>query len=224
MLNITKCTPIGEIHFKKTLDVGFKPIPFKPLALIKEKWSPFGKFGIKQSLVKRDLDSIQGVEKVTPMPMGIETRLPAEVYEVEQPGFIPERVPLSKEIVPIQAPPLSPVVLVTPPPNPQKIEEVEPIKNGLFTDIGRVEMINQFLQSSELIPPNMPFLPEENVLPPISNSIIPDKPKDPPPAQESSNPFVRGSRFALYMGNILLDILTKFLSRTAAGPEQLMQI
>lgn len=231
-----KSKPIfGELSFKRNFDVLIKPIPFKPLQFVKEKWTPFGSFGIKKGIVKRDLEAEHKMH--SPAASNDLNRLPAEVYEDETPvssrimvpiepkvgpipvSPIPEvghiqvspiaevgHIPVSA-IEPIPAPPVPQVVLITPPP---KVVESGPV-TGLHTDISRDEIINSYLNS---VIPQIPFngVIDDKAVPPIANTIVPEKPKV-EALPEEPNPIVRGSRYAYYMANMLFDFLSQFIGR-----------
>lgn len=218
-MNFATGSPFGEFSLKKNFNFEFKPLPFKPFHFIKEKWSPFGKFGVKHGIAKRDLDKIMLAEEKE-----LEPRLPVEVHEVGQlgPATFPiqelGRIPITQSpigpnwivplenlgIGPVPAPP-SPEILITPPP-----PKVEPIP-GLHTNIAHDQLIDTYLKEVGPEVHEAP-LPDEEL-----NSIERTPvPKIEEPGVKEDTPFIRGSRLVLYFGNLLLDIMARFLGRPVA--------
>lgn len=55
-IEVTQSTPLFQgFNVQKGFEVKLLPLQFKPLSLFKEKWSPFGRFGIRKGIQKRDL-------------------------------------------------------------------------------------------------------------------------------------------------------------------------
>lgn len=208
MVNLAAGSPFGEFSLKKNFNFEFKPIPLKPIHLFMEKWSPFGKFGMKHGIEKRDLNKIASVEETG----GIEHRLPVEVHEMEQLGPVAfprqelARVPIMQTpiepnwvgpvehfgIGPVPAPPPPRVVITSPPPM------VQPIP-GLHTNIVRDKLIDSYLKDVG---------PAPHEINSIEKTIVPEKEE---PVE--SDPFVRGSKLVITFGSLLLDIISRFLGR-----------
>ncbi|XP_063540290.1 uncharacterized protein LOC134749319 [Cydia strobilella] len=149
-------------------------------------------------------------------------------------------------ITPVPPPPPPPVVSIPPPsPIPEPIPGPPPpvppevpkglVQGNLLTDIGRVEEINAYLKAVEglgispppglIMPPPAgppPPPPLEAVLPVLnSNSIEVEAPKPPPPPPvEKTSPLVKGSRLALYFGNIFLQVMSEVLSSARSALSQ----
>lgn len=223
-MNFATSSPFGEFSLKKNYNFEFKPLPFKPIHFIKEIWSPFGIFGVKHGIEKRDLDKIVSAEEKGML----EHRLPIEIHEEEQlgPATFPRHelgiVPITNspigpnylsqvkhvEIEPIPAPPPIEVVITPPPP------KVEPIP-GLHTNIVRDQFIESYLKEIGPEVHEEP-LPHEEI-----NSVerMP-VPKMEEPGQNEASPFVRGTKLVLYFGNLLLDIMARFLGRPVAPAKE----
>lgn len=216
-MNLATGSPFGEFSLKKNFNLEFKPLPFKPIQFIKEKWSPFGKFGKRLGIQKRDLDKIApGEEKGL-----LENRLPVEVHEAGPLGPITfprqeiGRVPIMQSpirpnlflplgIGPVPAPPPPEVVITPPPPQIGRIP-------GLNTNIARDQLIDGYLKEvgQEVQVEALPH--EVNIIEkPLSPKI------EEPGKKEEDNPFVRGSKLAIYFGSLLLDIMSRFLGRPVA--------
>lgn len=211
-MNLATGSPFGEFSLKKNFNFDFKPLPFKPIHLIKEKWSPFGKFGVKHGIEKRDLDNIATAEETRV----VEPRLPVQDHEIEQRGPIifPRqelgRVPIPMSpiepnwpigIGPVLAPPPPVILLTSPPP------KVQPIP-GLHTNIASNNLINSYLNEVRPVTFEEP-LPQEEI-----NSIEKTPaPKMEEPREEENNPFIRGSNLVISFGTLLLDIMSRFFSR-----------
>lgn len=212
-MNFVTCSPFGELNIKKDFQFGFKPISFKPLYFIKEKWTPFGMFGKKHGIEKRDLDKITPSEEKAVF----ENRLP----EVHEPGPLgPVTFPIQEvQRIPITQSPVGPIwsgqygplgigpvpahpppeVVITPPP-----PKLGPVP-GLNTNIARDQLINSYLQDTG---------PQQSLSPEINSIERPLPPKiEEPVEKEEDNPFIRGSRLAMYFGSLLIDIMSRFLGR-----------
>lgn len=73
-IEIAQNTPLFQgFSVQKGFEVNFKPFQFKPLAIFKEKWSPFGRFGVRKGIQKRDLEAS---ERISPRTIS-----PAPVFE-----------------------------------------------------------------------------------------------------------------------------------------------
>ncbi|XP_061720558.1 uncharacterized protein LOC133527528 [Cydia pomonella] len=160
---------------------------------------------------------------ITPVPP------PPPPPVVSMPAVVPSPPPLPPPIpepIPGPPPPLPPV----PPEVPKDL-----IQGNLLTDIGRVEEINAYLKAVEGLgispPPGLimsspagppPPPPLEAVLPVLnSNSIEVEVPKPPPPPPaEKTSPLVKGSRLALYFGNIFLQVMSEVLSSARSALSQ----
>lgn len=58
--NIVTVEPLFQgFSIKKEFDVSLKPFVWKPISIIKEKWSPFGKFGVRHGIEKRELSKVE---------------------------------------------------------------------------------------------------------------------------------------------------------------------
>ncbi|XP_063366736.1 uncharacterized protein LOC134655214 [Cydia amplana] len=153
------------------------------------------------------------------------SRLPEEGAEIIV--ITPVPPPLPPPVVSV--PPPSPIPEPIPGPPPPVPPEVPKglTQGNLLTDIGRVEEINAYLKAVEglgispppglILPPPAgppPPPPLEAVLPVLnSNSIEVEVPKTPPPPPvEKTSPLVKGSRLALYFGNIFLQVMSEVIS------------
>ncbi|XP_030028715.2 repetitive proline-rich cell wall protein 2 [Manduca sexta] len=82
---VNSVTIFQGLSIKKGIDISLIPFPIKPIAFIKEKWTPFGSFGMKHEIAKREDINIKEPEViVTPVPV------PAYVVpEVPRPAILP---------------------------------------------------------------------------------------------------------------------------------------
>ncbi|KAF9424884.1 hypothetical protein HW555_000185 [Spodoptera exigua] len=119
------------ISFQRGFEINFKPLPRNPISFIKEKWSPFGVFGRKHVIQKRQvLDNllVAGAQGPPIVPLSVEpVPRPAPVYErIEEPGLLqtpflvtlPESTARPLIISSPLPPPASPVLTQGTPPRP----------------------------------------------------------------------------------------------------------
>lgn len=224
------------INFKKHLEIEFNPTPLKSLELIFERWSRFGKFGIKHKVQRRDVDDI----------INLNDRLTKESTKKNL-----QVLPVKTEFVSILPPPAQNVLSVSAGKPLVATEETlsDPLDNSVIIPV--VETLN------EITPPLQPFLTvsgEPNVIltVPVSTTTTAPVTINVPPVQaaqnltstspglytnilqtlnsfpvrevnrenlsipatnlENQNFIIRGSRFAMYFGSMLLRMLSQYLS------------
>ncbi|KAJ8709307.1 hypothetical protein PYW07_009133 [Mythimna separata] len=180
------------ISFQRGFEINFKPLPRNPITFIKEKWSPFGVFGRKHSIQKRN--SGRSVVPVSQAPPAVplasevpEARPAAPVFEhveeiehLQTPPFIPpsQQIPISVVPLPISSPmppPVSPI-------QPQLISPVPPIAS----------LPPPFMPTNVIITPAPQ--PSFNYMPPplITPQVVSISPNQPIPKEEPLEPpFVR---------------------------------
>ncbi|XP_047997314.1 leucine-rich repeat extensin-like protein 3 [Leguminivora glycinivorella] len=159
------------------------------------------------------------------------SRLPEEGAEIIVITPLPP-VPVVS-MPPPPPPPPPPVPVPIPGPPPPAVPTVT--QGNLLTDIGRVEEINAYLKAVESLgvspPPGFlmptpagppPPPPIEAVLPVLNtNSIEVEVDKaPPPPLVEKTSPLVKGSRLALYFGNIFLQVMSEVISSARSALSQ----
>ncbi|XP_028030826.1 uncharacterized protein LOC114243509 [Bombyx mandarina] len=208
------------ISIKKGFDISFIPLPKKPLSFITEKWSPFGIFGVKHAIQKREL--IEEEEPIVtmktslqPPPMPTITPLPPTPAGPMKTILINEdvsRLPIddsietmSSAVVPVPLePPLSSNFEII----PTTKEEKGP--SGFYTDISRAVPVNNYLNLVErpAFPAVAPVV--ENELPPNIPSVPKENPNVDPLLENNS--IVRGSKLALYFSNLFLQLFSQFLA------------
>ncbi|KAJ8711861.1 hypothetical protein PYW08_008815 [Mythimna loreyi] len=120
------------ISFQRGFEINFKPLPRNPITFIKEKWLPFGTFGRKHSIQKRNSDS--GVVPVSQPPPSVipvsevpEIRPAAPVYEhvedipLHTLPFIPQSHQNPRSIAPM------PISSPMPPDSPIPPQPISPV-------------------------------------------------------------------------------------------------
>ncbi|XP_063385768.1 uncharacterized protein LOC134671845 isoform X2 [Cydia fagiglandana] len=161
------------------------------------------------------------------------SRLPAEGAEIIVITPVPPPPPPPVVSIPPPPPPIPEPISGPPPPVPPEVPKGL-TQGNLLTDIGRVEEINAYLKAVEglgitpppglIMPPPAgppPPPPLEAVLPVLnSNSIEVEVPKPPPPPVEKTSPLVKGSRLALYFGNIFLQVMSEVISSARSALSQ----
>ncbi|CAB3231684.1 unnamed protein product [Arctia plantaginis] len=183
------------LSFQRGFEINFKPWLKEPMVFIKEKWSPFGVFGKKIAVQKRSLDDIippkprpaapvfENIEEqaIGTAPLNIVPKAP--VY-TSLPKVPPPPVPLPKPmpIIVNDYPPPSPTVppistnMVIMQPTKATNSDLSSVKgNTLYTDISRVESIEKFIQSYEILssgPPKPVVVPP----PPLKPEPLPPPP------------------------------------------------
>ncbi|CAG5048955.1 unnamed protein product [Parnassius apollo] len=220
--------PLPGINFKKHFEIEFSPTPLKSLELIFEKWSKFGKFklfGIKHKIEKRDLNgmilppsNIKEESQVLPLKVESVTSLPLPVQSVVVLSTV-------QPLVSSEKPPPDVVenVVMTPvvEPSDEVIQPVHPfsaIQGEQKVPSASTENTTTLPTSIALIlpPVNQPPGFYTNILRTLNMSL--DKGKDkqkaslPIPREENPNFIIRGSRFAMYFGSMLLRMLSQYLS------------
>lgn len=110
----------------------------------------------------------------------------------------------------IQETPNGPTPVPPPKPRTQESNRV-----SLFTDISRVDEINAYIKAIDALPVVKP--PLEEIVP--GNSLEQTVPKATGDAKAEPSAFAKGSRLALYFGNILLQVMSQAIgsARTAIG-------
>lgn len=187
-------TPLFQgISFQRGFEINFKPLPRKPISFIKEKWSPFGVFGRKHIIQKRQaLDDLMVTGVV---PLSVEPVRPAPVYErIEDPGLLqtPFLVTLPQSTVrPVLLssplpPPVSPVlpqgatprpVLIPSPasvPPSVIVSPVPPVMSSLPPSAGIQEIVQIPPRGpvNSGIPLLRPPVPPREGIPPISTNMV----------------------------------------------------
>ncbi|XP_022834045.1 uncharacterized protein LOC111361847 [Spodoptera litura] len=150
-------TPLFQgISFQRGFEINFKPLPRNPISFIKEKWSPFGVFGKKHIIQKRQaFDNLMatGAQGPPVVPLSVEPVRPAPVYErIEDPGLLqtPFLVTLPQSTV-------RPVIVSSPLPPP-----VSPI-------LPQASPRPVLIPSSVSVPPSVIVTP----IPPVISSVPP---------------------------------------------------
>lgn len=218
------------ISLKRAFDFSFIPMERKPISYIRERWSPFGVFGVRRTIAKRDLTSIQqdtgSITSVTVLPPGhvampylqMTPRPPSPVVENPEPAIFQENndgavlkglasFPNSYSLPPTY------ILIGTP-----KAIEIEPPPPGLHTDISRAPLINNYLNSVQLPlePSPAPTVIVENVVPPAPSEI--------PPVDESAleeNSIFPKSKMVLHFGNVFLKLVSQFFANARYSLGQL---
>ena len=190
------------ISFQRGFELNFKPLPRNPITFIKEKWSPFGVFGRKHSLQKRNSGSgavpvVQEAPVVAPVSGVPEPRPAAPVFEhVEEPGPIntspllplPHQSPRS--VVPLlvtsPVPPVSPIqpplvspgppFLNSPAPPPMPVSViVTPVPHPVFSNMPPITPEVVSTPPKQPITSNVqqpPPIRMEGSLPPLSSNMV----------------------------------------------------
>ncbi|KAJ0174084.1 hypothetical protein K1T71_010230 [Dendrolimus kikuchii] len=132
------------------------------------------------------------------------------------PGLLPDRAPLNT--VSTAIPIVSSVV-----PNEvlhQRVLGEGTQSSGLLTDIGKADLINNYLNAVN----RQPILskPEVKDMPPISsNSIVPETPSD---SIFDNSALMRGTRLALHFSNIFVQLMSQFFSNARLTLSQLPEL
>ncbi|XP_013162752.1 PREDICTED: uncharacterized protein LOC106114192 [Papilio xuthus] len=220
------------INIKKQFEVQFNPTPFKSLEFIFEKWSRFGKFGLIRKIAKRDTNDVIDIFKlpsnekdnlqVLPVNKESEVTLPAQnlvILSTVQPIQSTEK-PLQDstnkvEIIPVVEPSneiVEPIKPFLPMPGGQNTISI-PVE---VTTLQPASTSIPLVTKPEITPEPTPLL-YTNILQTLNipqmkaiNDQIPQTLS--PPKFENQNLIVRGSRFAMYFGSMLLRMLSQYLS------------
>ncbi|XP_026737110.1 leucine-rich repeat extensin-like protein 3, partial [Trichoplusia ni] len=174
------------ISIQKGLEIKFKPFPLKPITFIKEKWSPFGVFGKKRAIVKRDTEFLIPVSPSTlePQPAPVFENL-EEIQNTPPLRFLPPQPPRAVTLVPVSE---APTVIITSSPLPK----ISPTQPPVVTDIPPVFISSTPLAFSSVAPPPIPLSippspPPMELANPVtepsisSNFIVPPPREGPPP-------------------------------------------
>ncbi|CAD0203129.1 unnamed protein product [Chrysodeixis includens] len=175
------------ISFKKDFEINFKPFERKPITFIKEKWSPFGVFGRKRVIVKRQAEILIPISK----PDTLEQK-PAPVFEhleeIQNTAplmFLPPPPPNPVSVVPVSE---VPVVVIT----PSSIPKDSPTPLPVVTTVRPLFISSTPRPLSTVAPPPVPLIITPSP-PPIkepeladeraisSNFIVPPPSEGPPP-------------------------------------------
>lgn len=163
---------------------------------------------------------------ITPAPKPVLSDVPQQsIYPAMSVVTPPTYSPLNRDVLPpaISAP--VPEVNVLPVSSNMVIPPAKIVNNdvrpplGLYTDISRVEPVKENMNSVQPVAP--PITVEEKVAPPIvTNSIKPETPKNDNIVLNDSS-LIRGSRLALYFGNIFLQLMSQFMTNARATFDQI---
>ncbi|XP_031765701.1 uncharacterized protein LOC116413051 [Galleria mellonella] len=108
------------ISITRNFDISLKPFQFKPITFIREKWGPFGAFGRRHSVTKRQAEP--GRQNVPNSVIPLVTNVGNGIIPIPAPVTLPSALNNEISISPSSISPISMVshipVPVTPPPAP----------------------------------------------------------------------------------------------------------
>ncbi|KAI8420218.1 hypothetical protein MSG28_008763 [Choristoneura fumiferana] len=175
--------------------------------------------------------TVERLEKPVHFPLGSPHHTPDLNNGATGPGSVSvvarPQLGIEEEREPPHHMPLSPEISPPPPAgiqeNPHRQAPVLPPKptapennrGSLFTDISRVDEISAYIKAIDALPVVKP--PLEEIVP--GNSLEPVGPKLNVDAKAEPTTFAKGSRLALYFGNILLQMMSQAIgsARSAIG-------
>ncbi|XP_053614659.1 uncharacterized protein LOC128677671 [Plodia interpunctella] len=226
---VVTCTPLLQgVKITRDFNIDFKPFQFRPISYIMEKWGPFGAFGKKYAIAKRDLDAVN----ITPPPLqvsGVSSVGPA--FASPAPAPVVEVTP-DLPPPPVNIPPIP--VLSSIPPTAisndifQDVIPVAPVGNrvigpdfisnrltGLNTDIRMpLPQINNPTPVFDNTPLRVNLLPP--VVPPVPQTNIQAPAEQPPPETPS-----RGGVIARMFGEFILQLISRIITNARSSFSQL---
>ncbi|KPJ09654.1 hypothetical protein RR48_13288 [Papilio machaon] len=221
------------INIKKQFEVQFNPTPFKSLEFIFEKWSRFGKFGLIRKIAKRDTNDVIDIFKLPSNEKDNLQVLPVvkESGKVTVPAqnlvILSTVEPIQNTEEPVQDSTNKVEIIPVVEPSNEIVEPIEPF----LPMPGEQNTISIPAEATTLQPVSAPVPPTAkpevnsestpllytNILQSLNipqmkamNNQIPQTLS--PPKLENQNLIVRGSRFAMYFGSMLLRMLSQYLS------------
>lgn len=196
--NVASSPLFESINIERKLNIGFKPLKFRPISFIKEKWGPFGRYGKKHTIERRDLDAMNTIDSSTGEIIKPVTEM------IEEPIKI---IPVPSYRPPIQAimtdtkesetvSKLNTDISAAIPPNPYFMPAKKPELEGL----GAVPIVETSPIEGPLF---VPVTPAPAEVPPP-----PPSPKTPPVEEPP-----RFGGLARFFGDIISEIFNRILAR-----------